>query len=249
MPPCAWSQLPPLGPPACFHSSDLLPPGTSSLCCSSVPLPPGRLPKLPRWNSLSAVHTLCKRLVPLFTLEETQFWTLSPSPPCPSAEWALLETAYSFLGPMNPGWGHVTTKAGGEACAKLLCEPPARAACSEKEAHGAFWSPAGRVGNWPSGFRGRNSGLHRAVKGGHSQPLWARKTATPQGAFPVPGSPFCDCPKREKTGLRVRPAERQCMEPPGSSRRSQLCSGRTLQGVDPGSPSGTQESCPAFRIQ
>lgn len=66
--------------------------------------------------------------------------------------------AYSFLGPMNPGWGHLTTKAGGEACTELLCEPLARAAYSEKEEHEAFWSPTGRVGNWPYGFCGQNSG-------------------------------------------------------------------------------------------
>lgn len=66
--------------------------------------------------------------------------------------------AYSFLGPMNPGWGHLTTKAGGEACAELLCELLARAAYSEKEEHEAFWSPTGRVGNWPYGFCGQNSG-------------------------------------------------------------------------------------------
>lgn len=65
LPPCAWSLPLRRGLPACFRSSELLPPGTSSLCCcSSVPPPPGSLPKLPRRNSLSAVHTLCKRLTP-----------------------------------------------------------------------------------------------------------------------------------------------------------------------------------------
>lgn len=126
LPPCAWSLPVPLGLPVCFCSSDLLPPGTSSLCCSSVPPPPGSLPKLPRQNSLPAVHALCMQQAhtTFYPARNAVLDAVSlPSWSQCRAGASGAETAFSFLGPMDPVWGHLTTKAGGEACAELLCEP------------------------------------------------------------------------------------------------------------------------------
>lgn len=108
LPPCAWSLPLPLGLPACFRSSDLLPPGTSSLCCSSVPPPPGSLPKLPRQNSLPAVHALCMQQAhtTFYPARNAVLDAVSfPSWSQCRAGASGAQMAFSFLGPMDPVWG------------------------------------------------------------------------------------------------------------------------------------------------